>query len=247
MHEPIRSRRMDDFRHLVPWVALAAAVLVAEAGHGQAPPVDRHPELTRLSPADDVWVDAGRKEVVVGGVIALDRGMIEVFACPKHTKEHEAVVATSAAARTVHAALLAIGLEPGRPVSFDPDYTAAQGPAVSVRVRWTADDGTPREVAAQEMIRSTTTKAVLATDWVFAGSIFWKDPADGREYYQADGGDLICVSNFPTAMLDLPIESSQANDDLMFEIFEDRVPARGTAVELILSPKRLAGQPPTRQ
>lgn len=211
------------------------------------PAADRHPELTRLSPTDDVWVDRTRREVVVGGVIALDRGMIEVFACPQHTKEHEAIVATAAAARTVHAALLAIGLEPGRPVSFDPDYAAAQGPFVSVRVRWTDADGRVHERPAQEMIRSTKTKLALDADWVFAGSVFWKDPADGMDYYQADGGDLICVSNFPTATLDLPIESSQANDALMFEVFEDRVPPRGTAVELVLSAKQPGAQSTTRQ
>lgn len=162
--------------------------------------------------------------------------MIEVFACPRHTKEHEAIVATAAPARLVHTALLAIGLEPGRPVSFDPEYAAAQGPKVSVRVRWTDEAGRAHDRPAQDLIRSTRTKAALEADWVFAGSVFWKDPADGQEYYQADGGDLICVSNFPTATLDLPIESSQANDALMFEVFEDRVPPRGTAVELVLSP-----------
>ena len=75
----------------------------------------------------------------------------------------------------------------------------------------------------------------MQDDWVFAGSSFWTDPTDGKEYYQADGGDLICVSNFPTATLDLPIESSQANDELMFEVFAGRVPPRGTEVDLILS------------
>ena len=68
-----------------------------------------------------------------------------------------------------------------------------------------------------------------------AGSAFWTDPADGREYYQADGGDLICVSNFPTATIDLPIESSQSNEALLFEVFKERVPKRETAVEMILS------------
>jgi hypothetical protein len=138
----------------------------------------------------------------------------------------------------VHAALLAIGLEPGRPVSFEPEYSAAQGPAVEVIVRWHDDAGRPQRRRAQEMIRSTTTKAQLAAEWVFAGSTLWRDPADGQEYYQADGGDLICVSNFPTATLDLPLQSSQANDALMFEVFEDRVPPRGTAVELMLSAKQ---------
>jgi len=225
-------------------VAAAVAAGLPNPVHGEGPaqvaaaPADRHPDLKRLSPTADIWIDPARKEVIVGGAIALDRGMIEVFACPKLTKEHEAVVATSAPARLVHAALLAIGLEPGRPVSFDPDYTAAQGPPVEVLVRWRDADGQPQQRRAQELVRSTTTRAALDADWVFAGSVFWKDPTDGQEYYQADGGDLICVSNFPTATLDLPLESSQANDALMFEVFEDRVPPRGTEVELVLSAKR---------
>ena len=75
----------------------------------------------------------------------------------------------------------------------------------------------------------------MREEWVFAGSVFWKDPSDGKEYYQADGGDLVCLSNFPTAMLDLPIESSQSNEALLFEAFAGRVPPRGTDVEMILS------------
>jgi hypothetical protein len=39
-------------------------------------------------------------------------------------------------------------------------------------------------------------------------------------------------------MLDLTIESSDANEALLFQAFEGRVPPRGTAVELILSPAK---------
>jgi len=205
----------------------------------EAPPrPDRHPELTRLSKTEDVWVDAAKKEVVVGGRVALDEGVIEVFACPEKSKEHEAIVATRSTARLVHAALLAIGLEPGSPVSFDPEYTPARGPVVKVRMRWQDAAGERRERPAGELIRNTKTEQALDTDWVFVGSSLWRDPADGTEYYQADAGDLICVSNFATATLDLPIESSQSNDSLLFEVFPDRVPPRGTEVELILSAGR---------
>ena len=214
---------------------IALVAVPAGPPPGAAEPGDRHPDLKRLSPNEDVWVDPGQKEVVVGGRIAIDRGPIEFFACPEGTKEHESIVATKASARLVHAALLAIGLEPGTPVSFDPEYVAATGPRVLVRVRWTKDDGTSATVDAREWVRNTRTGAALDTDWVFAGSSFWTDPADGTEYYQADGGDLICVSNFPTAMLDLPVESSQSNEALLFEAFAGRVPPRGTAVELIFS------------
>jgi len=214
---------------------IALVAVPAGPPPGAAEPGDRHPDLKRLSLTEDVWVDPGRKEVVVGGRIAIDRGPIEFFACPEGTKEHESIVATKASARLVHAALLAIGLEPGTPVSFDPEYVAATGPRVLVRVRWTEADGRSTSVDGREWVRNTRTGAALDTDWVFAGSSFWTDPADGTEYYQADGGDLICVSNFPTAMLDLPVESSQSNEALLFEAFAGRVPPRGTAVELIFS------------
>jgi hypothetical protein len=100
------------------------------------PRPDRHPNLKRLSPAEDVWIDPQKKVVVVGGAIALDRGMIEVFACPKGSKEHEAIVATDSSAKLVHAGLLAIGLEPGNPVSFDPVYVPAKGQVVAITMRW---------------------------------------------------------------------------------------------------------------
>jgi hypothetical protein len=134
--------------------------------------------------------------------------------------------------------LLAIGLDPGSPVSFDPDYVAARGPAVAIRMRWKDAEGALQESPAQDWIRNTRTGKPLDADWVFAGSSFWKDPQDGQEYYQADGGDLVCVSNFPTATLDLTIESSQSNEALLFEAFEGRVPPRGTEVEMILSAKK---------
>jgi hypothetical protein len=229
---------------LATWLAALSATPGARADDVAAtgnaavaasPRPDLHPELTRLSKTDDVWIDRAKKQVVVGGRIALDEGVIEVFACPEKSKEHEAIVATRAPARLVHAALLAIGLEPGKPVSFDPEYAPARGPVVKVRMRWKDADGKLHDRPAGELIRNTKTEAALDTDWVFAGSVLWRDPADGKEYYQADSGDLICVSNFTTAMLDLPIESSQSNDSLLFEVFPGRVPPRDTDVELVLS------------
>jgi hypothetical protein len=105
-------------------------VLAAEPAAAAA---DRHPELKRLSPAEEVWIDPATRRVVVGGRVALDKGVIEYFACPADTgKEHESVVTVGSTARLVHAALLAIGLEPGHPASFDPEYVAARGPIAAV-------------------------------------------------------------------------------------------------------------------
>ena len=219
---------------------LAVTAGPARPDESEPPRPDRHPELKRLSRTEEVWVDPRAKTVVVGGSVVRADGPLEVFACLEKTKEHEAVVATRSSARLVHAALLAIGLEPGRPVSFHPDYVAARGPVVDVRVRWRDAEGRDQEVRAQDWVRDTRTGKPLAVDWVFAGSTFWRDPEGKTEYYQADGGDLICVANFPEAMLDLPAESSQSNDELLYEVFAGRVPPAGTEVDLVLS----AGQAP---
>jgi hypothetical protein len=216
-------------------VAAAAAEPPNAPAATEAAP-DAHPELRRLSKTDEIWLDIPGKRVVVGGKVALPEGVLEVFACPVLSKEHEAVVATNCSAKIVHAGLLAIGLEPGKAATFLPEYVPAQGSKVSVRVRWTDAEGKVQERPAREWVRNATTGKELDVDWVFTGSGFWRDPTDGTEHYEADAGDMICLSNFPSAMLDVPLESSDANDDLMFEAFEGRVPPHGTPVELILAP-----------
>lgn len=221
---------------LVVLPRMAPAEQVAET-----PVRDRHPDLRRLSPTDEIWIDVARRQVVVGTRVALDAGPIEVFACPRGTKDYEAVLSTLASARLVHTALLAIGLEPGNPVSFDPEYVAATGPPVSVTLRWQDADGTVREARGQDWVRDARTRRPLEVDWVFAGSRRWQDERDGTDVYEADQGDLVCVSNFPSATLDLPIESSDTNEELLFEVFAGRVPSRGTVVDMILTPVPEAG------
>ena len=201
---------------------------------GASESADPHPELARLSPNQAVWVNAQLRQLVVGGAVALADGPIEFFACPRKTKEHESVVAVDATAHLVHTGLLAIGLRPGNPASFYPDFKPATGDEVAITVRWKDDTGN-HEASAQRWVKNSQTGQELECNWIFAGSSFWKNPKTGVEYYQADGGDLVCVSNFPAATLDLPITSSQANNSLLFEVFTGRVPKRGTPVELVFS------------
>jgi len=51
-------------------------------------------------------------------------------------------------------------------------------------------------------------------------------------------GDLICVSNFPDSVLDLPIQSTDSDASLLFEAFTEHIPSRGTPVTLVLAPKK---------
>src|SRR5262245_2336776 len=54
--------------------------------------------------------------------------------------------------------------------------------------------------------------------------------------YLANGGDVVCVSNFESALLDLPIKSSSANAALIFEADTERIPPVGTKVTVIFEP-----------
>jgi hypothetical protein len=200
--------------------------------------------MKRLTPESNLWIDSKGSRLVVDGFVALIQGPLEMFACPVGTKEHESIVAVLAQSREVHAGLLAIGADSGTPVSFSPEYRPATGQRIAIWVLWRDDQREIHKTPAQDWVKNLRTEKKMDLDWVFAGSSFWKDPESGREFYQADSGDLVCVSNFSTATLDLPIESSQSNGDLQFIANTDVIPPRGTPVRLVFVPIPIPDEKP---
>lgn len=223
----------------------------AEAKEEEAEDVDQHPLFKKVTEAfkdpegakrmldpkkGRLWVHPQKKEVILDGYVALDKGPLELFACTSGTKEHEAVIAVYSPARYVHAALLAAGANPGHPVQHTPQYTPALGQRIEIQLQWKDDKANLKTANAKEWVRYFESKKPLTSDWVFAGSGWWTDDVTKRQYYMADSGDVICVSNFTSAMLDLPIESSAENANLAFEAWEGKVPPRYTPVRLVLKP-----------
>ena len=206
-----------------------------DSAPAQAKPAPRR--IVRMTEDYDLWIDPKRKLVIVDGVVCLREGQLEMFACPKGTKEHESVVALNCKSRYVHAALIAVGAEPGHPVQWDPSYQSATGTTIDILVLWKDKDGKPHKARAQEWLKHADTGKAMPYSWVFAGSVFFTDETTGEQYYQADGGDLICVSNFASATLDLPVESSQANSSLLFTAWTENIPPEGTKVRLVLIPR----------
>ncbi len=191
----------------------------------------------QLGPEQEIWINSKEQQVLLGGRICFRDGVLEMFACMRHSKEHESIIAVNAKSSMLHAALLAVGAEPGQPVVWDPEYRPASGPKISIDVSWLDSDKKLQTVRAQEMIINAKTNKTLELDWVFGGSGFWKDPEDNKEYYRGDGGDMICVSNFASATLDLPVESSNSNDFLMYRANPEKVPPLETRVYLLLKPQ----------
>lgn len=207
------------------------------------PLVEKVETLKRLDPVVPVWIDPVGKRVVMLGQVCLTEGVLEMFACLANTKEHESVVAVPTKAFLVHAALLAIGAKQGRPVQFDPRYVPASGSEIEVTVYWKNKKGEVQSARAQDWVRNIKTRKAMKHPWVFPGSRFWDNEVTGQRVYEAESGDFICVSNFPSAMLDLPIKSSKENNELMFQAFTEHIPPLGTPVTVVLTPKAEKKEP----
>ncbi|MGD9855639.1 MAG: YdjY domain-containing protein [Planctomycetaceae bacterium] len=255
-----------------------------------------------LNPQKTVLLDAVRKRVFLKSTVVLREGVLEMFACLAGSKEHESVVSVDTEAYVIHAALLAVGAEPGAPVEFDPEYRPPRGQTIDIFVNWTDENGRPHRETAQSWMRHVTRRYYIEplvalpeglrlpedgelrydekrreliwfgpmsetqreellrlsddaayqslvrkmfedgqprpieADFVFAGSGFYEEE-DGKRFYLAESGNLICVANFSDAIIDVAVKSLSSNDDLLFEPFTERIPPLGTEVSVELVPR----------
>lgn len=113
--------------------------------------------LIPLNKEKTVLLDRMNKKLLVHGHIAQQRMALELFACKKQLKEHESVVAIDAQAFVVHTGLVGgLGLVPGTPVKFEPEFQAPRGPKIDVYVNWTDAKGTKQRFRAQSLVRRLT-------------------------------------------------------------------------------------------
>ncbi len=217
-------------------------LLLASAGiaHDQPKSVNKPADAKKVEVGKNVVFEVlpdGKRQVLVEAVVCMRDGPLEMFMCRKNTKEHESVVCSEMDARDIHKALLLAGAVAGSPVKFDPKYEPVKGPAIKISVRYT-DAGKEKTIDGRSWVREVKTRKELDKDWIFGGSFFFAPPNDpNRQLYAANGGEVVCVSNFTTAMLDLPIQSSDLDDDRSFEAFKERIPALGTKVTIIFEPQ----------
>jgi len=188
-----------------------------------------------------VWLEVAgpNRRVLIEAEVVKREGELEEFLCRSRTKEHESILKADIDARDAHKALLLAGAESGAPVQFAPVYKPASGSKVKVSVRLTGEDGKVSEIPGKSWVRNRKTGKELDSDWVFAGSKILDDMnMPGRKVYLANDGDVICLSNFDTAMLDIPVASSKDNANLDFQAWTERIPKLGTKVVVVLEVSR---------
>jgi hypothetical protein len=189
----------------------------------------------RLDKESHIWADKDKRQVIVRGAICIQGGLLEMFACPRNTKEHESIVSVHAQAYQVHSTLLALKIQPGKPMQWNEDYTPVAGPVIDIEVRWTDENGKLVTCRAQELILNTDTEKPMTADFVFGGSVLIHDEENDKDSYMADYGPFINVANQPDAMIDVSIQSSQEAQGSLFAANPKKVPPINTKVYLVLS------------
>jgi hypothetical protein len=291
-----------------PAVQPPAASAPASESPAAKPDEQAADDVVPLNPQKTVLIDKGRKRLLLKTRVAQREALLEMFLCRAGTKEHETIVALDADAYVVHAGLLAIGAEPGKPVQYQPEYKPPTGQIIDIFVNWTDEDGRPHRRQAQEWIRHVTRRYYVAplktlpegfampdetelrhdpkrgeliwfgqmskterdrhlalsddeeyqsaintffkdsqsrqmdADFVFAGSGFHVDQ-EGKRYYLAESGNVICVANFSDATIDVAARSTAENADLMFEPWTERIPPLETEVTVELVPRQERAKP----
>lgn len=214
--QPSPPRAPESAAPLTPAATPAPPTPEAEpraAAHTPPPPTPdpeaRPGSLKEAFPG--VFVDLTARVVEFDGIVPINAHdpaapmvYLEVFACLPDTKEHEALVLTTVKPSHVHAALLLIGLNPGKPGGWDlidDKLVPIQptGDAVTIRVAYTDAAGARVSFAPEDLIVDATTGASFSRQtgghWLFAGSRLVK--RQGGEWYDADrAGMLIGLTTF---------------------------------------------------
>lgn len=242
---------------------LILRIRAADAAHAATQPADQtqpedraHDEPREIFP--HIRLDRTSRSVEFDGQIAIHAHaqdgsvvFLEVVACRPDTKEHEALVVSSALASHLHAALLLLGAEAGRTGGWEWQGQTlhardATGTPLSVTIAWTDEQGIEHQHAATDLIvnradgRTFTDSLVVSPagdsdapppHFVFAGSRFVTH--QGAEFYDADGtGLLVGLHTFgsETIALGRTISPEAEVEEPEWIARRDLLPVRGTPV-----------------
>ncbi len=198
-----------------------------------------------------VRVDAATKTIEFDGTVPIDCHnertpvvYLELIACTPDTKEHEALVVTRTKPSNIHAAMLLIGLEPGKPGVWtweDKKITATAPTGGRVRITFIVNgkESSPADWIVNQRDHRTLAQHSPKEGFVFSGSNTVN--RRGQDRYQADAeGSLIgltCFSNETISWTQMYNPDSGVEEP-QWIANADAVPAMGTPVTVRLSPAR---------
>jgi len=208
------------------------------------------PATDKLAPADNtnllslpgMTLDLQRRQITLQAQVCLRQGLLELLvARTGAARDHESILHTEAMPSDIHAALLALGLAPGVPAHWVPlpdgdgQTVPPRGAELTITLHWTDADGQPRQCDAFDwltQIRQDGSRTHDKRHWVFVGS----QPLPDGAYWADATGEVVCVSNFPSTLIDVPFQSTSDNSMLLYQANTDAIPPLGTEIQVVLEP-----------
>jgi len=155
------------------------------------------------------------RRIEVEASFCIEEGILEYLGVAESGKTYESVLQLDCEPSKLHAALLALGYEPGDVpqeakgdlIGSESFRTGRQNPKsyLDIFVEWTEGDKSVRVRAEELLLSIAEDKPAGATHWVFTGSYFARD-TQGQEWYAADlERSIIAVWYDPSGVINLPV------------------------------------------
>jgi hypothetical protein len=208
-----------------------------------------------------IEIHAEKAMVDVDAQVSLTEGLLELIACTKGTKEHEAIVRIDALPIHVHTALLLIGARNGTPAMRKPIneektrwmHVRPNGQPVHVSLVLKDAEGKVVERPINDFIKRTEGDPYMPdtgseTDgideereafpdvFLFTGSHLIEDKEGNKQYLADQSGHVITISTFGDELLGLADIQSRENGELVWEVDPTHLPPLDTKVTLRLRP-----------
>jgi biopolymer transport protein ExbD len=185
-----------------------------------------------------VRVDLAKRQMSFDAEVCLRQGALEFLVVGWQTKTHESILQTRARASHLHAGLLMLGLVPGKPARWAGPgegmrFLPPAGAGLKMRFNWKDAEGKSRGADAADWLAGEEDREIERPEqWIFIGSDVLPD---GRYWAELDG-EMVSITNFASAVIDVPFRSSSVNDERGFSAKTDAIPPTGTKVEVVLTP-----------
>jgi|GEM_PF-3260165 len=224
-------------------------------------------KLLALFESEGISVDLEKKRVSVKGVIIRDKGSprypIEYVVVSEGGNTHEALVLVKATPSNLNAALLALGLSPGKTVIFrkkDPPppveeveagktsaYEAVPPTGTKMKIyvhweEWTTDPYRPLEDLILDL---RSRKSMERVGWIYVGSRF-AEVLLGRKRVRQYMADMernvvaLYLTGYGNAIFDL--NALDGVDDSIFDVNPDRAPPMGAQITLVFTEEKIENE-----
>ena len=235
---------------------LFAASLTPCQGEGQQDPVQLLKETLASFRKEKIVVDAKAGTVTVPAVVNPPQDPVEYLLIHRRGKKHEAVFWTPSKPSVLNAALLMIGLQPGKNATYkekepaptleevqngaDPlVVTPPEGRPFWMTVRWRDAEGDRVEHCVEDMVLDLTTKKPLgACQWIYLGGRMAQLYKGDPEVFIADlEGNLVSICYLTPDNHLATMAHERARDDQNWWMTK-LLPEPGTEVEYVFHSKK---------